>query len=532
MQIAELVALRGPFLVPLALVLALATATAGCKTAEESWKSAKEFAGFETGAGIPEEGTVLEHYQSSGFDYASLVAERDRNLSLERGSGRGLVYAPAMSAYLQDVMARILAVAPEKNVPVRVYIQDSEQINAFAHPDGSISLPLGMLEVIEYEDELAFVLGHELAHVIYRHHNSDWFVDTQKKSLASLSLAYDAVEALRPYRIAGPRAELDDMMLGNEASLMISEDAIAPNWTRSQEDAADLLGLDLMTAAGYNQNAVFVFIDKLAEAEKQLEAKRKEPRARVTKYIVSEVTGLNTYGMVETAKLEEVVGQAFSDAWAAVAGALGHTHRAADDRKEFLNDYVDERYDLAAHEARPVAWAPGFKAKGVKGVNQMKRLFANYAAAYDATAAMDAGDLIKAETGARKAVSAPTETATFPRLVFYQLREKQGRHGLANQNIELALNNPEPSLAVYEKAIAYPATRGDWNGALARVEDARKRLGDPPQLLPWRIYLLARDGKKNEANVLTAECRLQYPDTLDEACQNALEGEKPGQPGA
>jgi hypothetical protein len=162
----------------------------------------------------------------------------------------------------------------------------------------------------------------------------------------------------------------------------------------------------------------------------------------------------------------------------------------------------------------------------------MKRLFANYAAAYDATAAMDAGDLIKAETGARKAVSAPTETATFPRLVFYQLREKQGRHGLANQNIELALNNPEPSLAVYEKAIAYPATRGDWNGALARVEDARKRLGDPPQLLPWRIYLLARDGKKNEANVLTAECRLQYPDTLDEACQNALEGEKPGQPGA
>jgi hypothetical protein len=514
------------------LALALAAAVAGCKTAEESWTSVKEFTGFDTAGGVPEEGTVLEHYQPSDFDYASLVAEHDKNLALERSSGRGLVHAPAMTAYLESVMAKLFAVAPEDGIPVRIYIQDSGQLNAFAHNDGSIALPLGVLENIEHEDELAFVLAHELAHVIYRHHQSDWFVDIQKKSLGAQSVAFDVIEALRPYRVAGPRAELDDIMLWSEAALMISEDALAPNWSRGQEDAADLFGLDLMSAAGYNRGAVFAFIDKLAEAEEKLEAERKKPRDRVAKYVVSRVTGLNTYGMVETAKLEELAGQAFTAAWGEIVHALGIGHRRPEDRKEFLNDYVDERYDLDTAEPKPVPWAADSKARGVRGASRMNRLFANYEAAYEADQAIDAGDLINAEPLVRKAVSPPTDKATYPRLTFYRLRAEQGRDGLAIRNIELALNNPEPSYAAFSLAIAYPARRGDWAGALAKTEQARKRLGDTPQLLPWRIFLLARSGKEKEATALNAECKLKYQYSLDKACQKALEGEAPGQAGA
>ena len=51
----------------------------------------------------------------------------------------------------------------------KIHILDQDSVNAFALPGGHIILTTALLEVVETPQELAFVIGHELAHHKYRH---------------------------------------------------------------------------------------------------------------------------------------------------------------------------------------------------------------------------------------------------------------------------------------------------------------------------------------------------------------------------
>lgn len=63
-----------------------------------------------------------------------------------------------------------LAQCGEINVPIKLRISESEDINAFAAPGGYVVVLSGLLENIESENGLAFVLAHELAHFQNRDH--------------------------------------------------------------------------------------------------------------------------------------------------------------------------------------------------------------------------------------------------------------------------------------------------------------------------------------------------------------------------
>lgn len=54
------------------------------------------------------------------------------------------------------------------DVDVRVW--DKGMVNAFALPGRTIVLTTGMLSTLEYENELVFVLGHEMGHIAARDH--------------------------------------------------------------------------------------------------------------------------------------------------------------------------------------------------------------------------------------------------------------------------------------------------------------------------------------------------------------------------
>lgn len=70
------------------------------------------------------------------------------------------------AAYLQDVMDRLY---PEFRGRIRVHIYNSTQLNAFALPNGSVYINIGLLARIENEAQLAAVLAHEAAHFIEKH---------------------------------------------------------------------------------------------------------------------------------------------------------------------------------------------------------------------------------------------------------------------------------------------------------------------------------------------------------------------------
>ncbi len=70
----------------------------------------------------------------------------------------------------QELVNRLAAHWPESPYQFRVEIDDSEQANAMALPGGLIIVTKGLLDQVESENELAFVLGHELGHFKNRDH--------------------------------------------------------------------------------------------------------------------------------------------------------------------------------------------------------------------------------------------------------------------------------------------------------------------------------------------------------------------------
>src|SRR3546814_19238959 len=58
---------------------------------------------------------------------------------------------------------------PVAGCPARVRLARSRQVNAFANR-GYALMTTALLDFLRYDDELAIVLGHEIAHTIYKHH--------------------------------------------------------------------------------------------------------------------------------------------------------------------------------------------------------------------------------------------------------------------------------------------------------------------------------------------------------------------------
>jgi Zn-dependent protease with chaperone function len=70
----------------------------------------------------------------------------------------------------QLLVDRLTGHWPDTPYQFRVEIDDSEQANAMALPGGLIIVTQGLLDQVESENELAFVLGHELGHFKNRDH--------------------------------------------------------------------------------------------------------------------------------------------------------------------------------------------------------------------------------------------------------------------------------------------------------------------------------------------------------------------------
>lgn len=120
---------------------------------------------------------------------------------------RGLAGArdPRAERELQALACRLL---PERCSGVRVYVVDSEKVQARAWPNGMLLVHGGLFAQLDDEAELAFALGHELAHLALGHF--------QGERIAALELAADAWAAERLVQL-GYRDDAGSTLLGRLA---------------------------------------------------------------------------------------------------------------------------------------------------------------------------------------------------------------------------------------------------------------------------------------------------------------------------
>lgn len=83
---------------------------------------------------------------------------------LEQALGRGAAQLTLLREG-QEIQVRL---EPESGCPARVRLARSDQVNAFAN-HGYAIMTTSLLNFLESDDELAIVLGHEIAHVILKH---------------------------------------------------------------------------------------------------------------------------------------------------------------------------------------------------------------------------------------------------------------------------------------------------------------------------------------------------------------------------
>lgn len=129
---------------------------------------------------------------------------------------------------------------PHNDIEWELAVFDSESVNAFAMPGGKIGVFTGILEVAESQDQLAAVIGHEIAHVTARHSN-------ERASRASLTnVGIDVVAIILGGGSRGATYTAQQA-LGAGAAFGIS----LPH-TRGQESEADIIGLEYMAKAGFD----------------------------------------------------------------------------------------------------------------------------------------------------------------------------------------------------------------------------------------------------------------------------------------
>lgn len=136
----------------------------------------------------------------------------------------------------------------------QVNLLDAPTVNAFCMPGGRIAFYTGILSKLNLtDDEVAMVMGHEIAHAL-REHAREQAGKTTVTSVGSRLLG----AGLSAYFGVDPR-------LGEVGSDLFTK-GWALKYSRDDEREADLVGMDLAARAGFDPRAGEVLWQKMGKA--------------------------------------------------------------------------------------------------------------------------------------------------------------------------------------------------------------------------------------------------------------------------
>lgn len=134
-----------------------------------------------------------------------------------------------------------------------VVFDSPKTVNAFALPGGKVGVYTGLLKLAGSDEELAFVMGHEIAHVTARHGAQRM---SQGLVVAGLGVLLDA-------STQGKGSH--DVLL---AGYGLAAGGTVLAFSRSHESEADYIGLRYASKAGYDPRASTTFWKKMAAQSK------------------------------------------------------------------------------------------------------------------------------------------------------------------------------------------------------------------------------------------------------------------------
>ena len=465
--------------------------------------------------------TELARFERPSEGYAALTARRPESLRMQNAKGAGLVDEPETENYLNEILAKLLAANGFGDLAPRVYLHSDTGAQAYATPDGGIYINAGLIQVLKSENEVAFLLAHEVSHFLMQHHDANWFVDTQSRMLTG-------VETLRAVGdgIAQQVGKSDAAMAGKLQKAVqigaliydISDNVLFSAWGREQEQEADRLGLDLMVGAGYYPYDAEGVMGVLADYEEAQEKNRDNANALLNSRS-AEAFGLDE-GVIRSNPLLNGIANGLGE----MIAKLGSDHYPAADRSEDIFDYNEKHYSevpVTLEVATP--WI-------ASADHPLNIVMENYNAANGALSELAEGNLKKAEGLARKGVSGLTEHHAFPRVAFQRVRRAQKQASKAELNLKLAQAEGKTPTIVYFEYIDLQNEQGHFNSILELVGQAEREAGGTlPQLMPYVVYAYRALGQAPKAFEMQKTCEIERPE-MQRSCKKAAAGDYPGTP--
>ena len=158
-----------------------------------------------------------------------------------------------VQAFIKKMGARLVKGAGLENSPYRFefhVLADPQTVNAFALPGGQIFITVGLLKRMQVEDQIAGVLGHEIAHVVNRH---------SAQQMAKQGMWQGIVQGVA----VGTSG--DGGMSGGQIAQMVSQ-MVNLKYGRDDEHESDIYGLRYMKNAGYKPEAMIDVMGIVKEA--------------------------------------------------------------------------------------------------------------------------------------------------------------------------------------------------------------------------------------------------------------------------
>lgn len=187
--------------------------------------------------------------QAAAKEYAQVMAEAQKKGLLNRNPQQ---------------VARVRAITQRLIPQVAVFRKDalqwkwesnvltSKDVNAWCMPGGKMAVYTGLIERLNAsDDELAAVMGHEIAHALREHARER--IARQMGTQAASTIGSIALEIFTGVR-------LDPQLAGSVGQAVF----VLPN-SRQNESEADVIGVELMARAGYDPRASISLWQKMGQ---------------------------------------------------------------------------------------------------------------------------------------------------------------------------------------------------------------------------------------------------------------------------